>query len=202
MWHSQSNLMRVALVTAALCIPATAWAHPGHGFGTGFVAGFVHPFTGVDHVLAMVAVGLLAARLGGRALWAVPASFMSLMAVGGAFGAAGGPLPFVETMIALSVVVFGITIALHRRWPTAAVMGLAGLFAVFHGYAHGAEMPRTVSALRYAGGFVLATGLLHLVGIAFGSAIARLRSGYAPYVMSFGGSLIALAGLGLLFAPA
>ena len=162
--------LRFAAAFLALA-PTVALAHPGHD-GAGLAHGFAHPFGGVDHIAAMVAVGLLAARLGGRALWLVPASFVAAMAVAGVAGMAGMTLPYAETGIAISVGVLGAIAAFGIAMPVAAAMGLVAFFAVFHGYAHGIEMPETASGLAYGAGFVAATAALHAIGIALGLAIA------------------------------
>ena len=170
---------RIAAAAAALlALSGAALAHTGAGAASSFAHGFVHPIGGLDHVLAMVAVGLYAALLGGRALWLVPATFVGVMAIGGALGHGGLALPYAEIGIALSVIVLGLAVALRISLPTLAAMALAGLFAIFHGHAHGAEMPQTISGHDYAAGFMLATALLHGVGIALGvvgakSALAR-----------------------------
>ena len=190
--------LRAALAVTATLLPTAAWAHVGHGSTVGFVHGFVHPVTGIDHVLAMVAVGLFAANLGGRALWAVPLSFVSVMAVGGVLGVAGIGVPFVEAGIAISVIVLGLAVALRWQWPVAAAMALVGIFAIFHGHAHGAEMPVDASGLEYGLGFMLATALLHVVGIGLGIGIARFGRIYSPRVIQFGGAAMAVAGLGIL----
>jgi urease accessory protein len=157
------------IVLAALCLFAgTASAHTGVHAGSGFAGGLVHPFMGLDHLLAMLAIGVWAAQQGGRALWAIPASFLGAMALGGAVGVAGWMLPQVETAIALSVLVLGLLISARREWPLAAGMAIAAVFAVFHGYAHAAEMPQAAMPLLYAAGFVLATALLHATGIVAG----------------------------------
>jgi urease accessory protein len=135
----------------------------------------MHPLGGVDHIIAMVAVGLLAARLSGRALWLVPASFVAAMTAAGFAASAGLALPYVETGIAVSVVVLGAVAVFGVAMPAAAAMGLVAFFAVFHGYAHGLEMPETVSGLAYGVGFVAATAMLHGIGIAFGLLIGRPR---------------------------
>jgi urease accessory protein len=158
--------LRVAAAFLALA-PTVASAHPGHE-GASLISGLVHPLGGLDHIIAMVAVGLLAARLGGRALWLVPVSFVITMAVAGVAGMAGVGLPYVETGIALSVVVLGAVAVFGVAMPVAAAMGLVAFFAVFHGYAHGVEMPETVSGLAYGAGFVAATALLHGIGIGIG----------------------------------
>ncbi len=153
--------LRLVLAAVTALLPTAAFAHTGIGATTGFGHGFVHPLTGIDHVLAMTAVGMFAWQLGGRALWLVPATFVGLMAAGGALGVAGVGVPFVEAGIALSVVVLGAIVALGIRSPVAVAMGIVGLFAIFHGHAHGAEMPENAGGLTYALGFMLATAALH-----------------------------------------
>lgn len=147
-------------------------------------------------MLAMIAVGMLAAVLGGRALWAVPAAFMTMMAVGAAMAIGEVNLPFVELGISLSVVALGLAVALRLPLPMAA-MGLVGFFAVFHGYAHAAEMPIDASGASYAAGFLAATGILHLAGIAAGNGLSRTFSVHGAASRSVGGA-IALAGLFLV----
>src|SRR5437660_10938129 len=141
--RSRGPNMRHGLMAAATLtlVPTAAFAHPGIGDAHGFVQGFAHPLGGLDHVLAMVTVGLLAWQLGGRALWLVPASFVLAMAAGGALGMADIPVPFVEVGIAVSVIVLGTMVALGTKAPLAITMALAALFAIFHGHAHGSEMP-------------------------------------------------------------
>jgi urease accessory protein len=178
-------------VAALLLVPTLAQAHPGHDV-TGFSHGFAHPLGGLDHLLAMLAVGLWAAQMGGRARWAVPATFVTVMSLGGMLGMMGLHLPMVESGIAASVLVLGLLIALSARLPLAAAMPLVGLFALFHGYAHGAEMPASVSGFEYAAGFVLATAGLHAAGIALGMGIQRVTS--APLVR-FAGAAIAITGV-------
>ena len=168
---------RLALRIAALSLvltPTLAFAHPGHD-GVSLVNGFAHPLAGIDHIAAMVAVGLLAARIGGRALWLVPGSFVAAMALAGFAGMAGYGMPYVETGILLSVVVLGAIVALRVTMPVAAAMGLVAFFAMFHGYAHGVEMPETVSGLAYGAGFVVATALLHALGVGLGLTIGDRR---------------------------
>jgi urease accessory protein len=165
--------LRLAAAFIALA-PVAASAHPGHD-GGGLIHGFMHPLGGYDHIIAMVAVGLLAARLGGRALWLVPASFVAMMTVAGLAGSTGVALPYVETGILASVVVLGAVAVFGVAMPVAAAMGLVGFFAVFHGYAHGLEMPETASALAYGAGFVAATAMLHAVGIGLGLMIEHPR---------------------------
>jgi urease accessory protein len=189
--------MRTGLTTAALTlIPAAAFAHTGAGELHGFVWGFAHPLGGLDHILAMVTVGIFAWQLGGRALWLVPATFVLVMAAGAALGMARLPLPFVEFGIAASVIVLGSIVAFARGAPIAVAVGIIGLFAIFHGHAHGTEVALNAAAGAYAAGFLLATALLHLAGIALGCAIGRLADGRAAYQL--GGALVALAGLAIL----
>lgn len=154
---------------AAVMTPGLALAHTGAaGHAHDFVQGFLHPVSGLDHILAMVLVGMLAWQIGQRALWLVPAAFVGVMVLGGALAMAGIELPFLEVGIALSVVVLGAAVAFGVRAPVAVAMGLAGLFAVFHGQAHGVEMPAATSGLGYAAGLIFATALLHATGFAMG----------------------------------
>src|SRR5689334_1037308 len=141
--------MRLPIAALLVLIPSIAYAHVGVGDTSGFVHGFSHPLGGIDHILAMVAVGAFAAHLGGRALWLVPLTFVSVMALAGLAGMAGVGLPYVEIGIAMSVVVLGLVIALRLSLPTVAAMALVGFFAIFHGHAHGAEMPDSASGLAY-----------------------------------------------------
>lgn len=187
---------RIAAATALGLVATPAFAHPGHEAATGFAQGFLHPLSGLDHVLAMVAVGLIAARIGGRALLLVPLAFLGMMMVGGGLGVAGIAVPFVEIGIALSVVVLGAALALRPALPVAAAMILVGAFAVFHGHAHGAEMPETATGLAYGAGFVGATALLHAVGLGLGLSAGRLARSLPA--LRVAGAGLAVAGLGLL----
>jgi urease accessory protein len=187
----------LALPATLALLPTAAMAHTGVGDVGGFAHGFWHPITGLDHVLAMVLIGVLAWQLGGRALWLVPATFVLVMALGGALGIAGMALPLVELGIALSVVVLGAAVALGIRAPVAVAMGVAGLFAIFHGHAHGAEMPGDASGLAYGVGFMIATALLHLCGLGLGYLVAAAGDRYAVVVRSAGG-LAAIAGIAIL----
>jgi urease accessory protein len=191
--------MKIALRTglvilAAVMMPGVAHAHVGVGDTPGFMHGFAHPIGGIDHVLAMIAVGMFAAYLGGRALWLVPATFVLAMAAGGALGIAGMPVPFVELGIAASVIVLGLAIALQWSVPTTAATALVGFFAIFHGHAHGVEMPADASGLAYALGFMLATAILHVVGL--GIALAGHRA--SRIALQAGGGAMALAGAAIL----
>jgi urease accessory protein len=169
-------LMKRFLLCLLLFVPGLVFAHAPEGAGGGFLTGFLHPIMGFDHLVAMVAVGLWGAFLGDRALWILPIVFPSIMAVGAALGIVGLEIPLVEFVIALSGVVLGALIALRFKAPLAIAMVLVGIFAIFHGYAHGTEMPGQISAITYGAGFVIGTGLLHLAGIAIGFA-TRLPRG-------------------------
>lgn len=179
--------MRVFLAICFTLLTSSAFAHTRIGSTSGFIHGFSHPLSGIDHMLAMVAVGIFAANLGGRAIWALPLSFMTLMAMGGVLGIAHVSLPFVELGVALSIIVLGLAVAFQWDWPIAAAMALVGVFALFHGHAHGNEMPVDAAGLEYAVGFVLATGLLHLIGIGFGIGVARLASTMSQGAAAYAG---------------
>lgn len=183
------------IAAAVSFIPLQAFAHTGHGAASGLLHGFVHPVAGLDHLLAMVLVGMLGFQLGGRALFALPVSFVALMAAGGALGMAGVNILFVETGIALSIIVFGLAIAFRAKAPVLAAMALTGLFAVFHGHAHGAEMPADASGFAYGLGFVLATALLHAAGAGFGFGLAQLGGVKGNAALRFVGSTAAVWGL-------
>jgi urease accessory protein len=190
------TMKKLSIVAATLlATSAAAEAHTGLGHTHSAITGFLHPVFGVDHVLAMVAVGLFAVVLGGRALWAVPASFVTAMAIGGGLGVAGIELPFVETAIALSVIVLGAVVALQWKAPTALAATLVAIFAIFHGHAHGAEMPVDASGFAYAAGFMIATALLHITGIALGVTAGRIAT---SRLVQASGAAMSLAGIGLL----
>jgi urease accessory protein len=194
-----TRLPRLALLSFALVtLPSAAFAHTGVGDASGFVHGFMHPVGGLDHVLAMVAVGLLAARLGGRALWLVPLSFVTAMILGGVAGASGAGLPFVELGIAGSVLVLGFVLALGRQFPTSLAMAMVGFFGIFHGHAHGTEMPVDAQGFAYGAGFVLATALLHASGLALGLGADRLAGAWSARAIRFAGSAMAAAGIGIM----
>jgi len=181
------------LVASLTLIPALAQAHPGHG-SAGFVPGFAHPLNGADHLLAMVAVGLWAAQLGGRAFWAIPAAFVSVMTLGGALGMMHAPIPFVEQGILLSVLTLGVLIAAAVRLPLAASAAIVGLFALCHGFAHGAEMPQNATGFAYGAGFALTTALLHGCGMASGYMMKTLAT---QKWVRLAGAAIAVCGVAL-----
>lgn len=192
-----SNCKLAAVLAVAVFLPVLAQAHPMPGEVHTLKSGFLHPLSGLDHILAMVAVGLWAAQLGGRALYLVPSAFVSLMAVGGAMGMAGVQLPMVEAGILASILVLGLLIAAAVRLPVAAGMAIVGLFALFHGHAHGTELPAAATGVTYAAGFILATVLLHACGIGLGLLAQKKLP--APAVR-FAGVAIMIAGVCLYFA--
>jgi len=158
----------------------------------GFLSGFQHPVFGFDHLLAMFAVGVWGAQIGGRSVWELPVAFPLIMALGGALGIAGVPLPFTEVLIALSMIVLGSAIAAAWRPHAWASVSVVGLFAIFHGHAHGVELPGAADPVAYGIGFVLATGLIHVAGIGFGLLLGKAYNGR---VSRFAGALIALCGV-------
>lgn len=170
-------------------------AHEGAGIAGGFISGFLHPIFGWDHVAAMVAVGLWGAFLGAPAIWILPIVFPLVMAFGGSLGVMGVPIPAVEMGIAVSAVVLGAMVAFAVRPPILIAAVIVGAFAIFHGHAHGTELPNAANPLAYSIGFVLSTGLLHLSGIAFG-LLVRWPAG--KVAVRAGGGLIAIAGVGFL----
>lgn len=189
---------RALLPLLFIALPTAALAHTGHGDTSGFLHGFMHPVGGIDHILAMVAVGVFAYVLGVKALWLVPLSFVLMMAVGFLLGVGKVDVPFVELGIALSSIVIGGAAAWGRPMPVAAAMSLVGVFAIFHGHAHGAEMPVDASGLEYAAGFIVATALLHAAGIAAAMGVAKLVGKYGKVVAQVAGGVFALGGVGVL----
>jgi urease accessory protein len=185
------KILSAAVAVAGMLATAGAEAHTLGAHSVGFVHGFTHPVGGFDHVLAMIAVGIWATQTGGRAVWLVPTSFVAMMVVGGLIGVSGLGLPMIEIGIAGSVLAMGGLIAFSTRLPVAVGMAIVGLFALFHGQAHGTEMPQTASVALYGLGFVISTVGLHLTGVGFahfaGSRFVR-----------FGGVGIAAAGAALL----
>ena len=191
------SLLRVVAIAVAIA-PTVVFAHTGVSEVHDFLHGFSHPIGGLDHVLAMIAVGVFAAQLGGRALWAVPASFVVMMAIAGACGMTGLALPYTEFGIAMSLVVLGAVIAFNVKLPMAMAAALVALFAVFHGYAHGMEMPDNLSGIAFGAGFILATSLLHGVGVGLGFGVKRVGTEHGrPLAQTYGGAiaLVGLAGL-------
>jgi urease accessory protein len=191
------TFLRTTLAGAALLAAGPALAHAGAGASHGFAAGFAHPMLGFDHLLAMVSVGLWAALAGGRAVWVWPLAFMGVMVLGAGLGFAPVGLPHVELSIGVTVVLLGLAAAFQLSLPVLLGAALCGIFALSHGYAHGAEIPAEASALAYGAGFTLATALLHAAGLALGSTMVRIDRVWLPGLT---GSAVAAAGLVLLVA--
>ena len=185
-----------ALVGAALLLASPAWAHVQQGQAAGFLAGLGHPVSGLDHILAMVAVGLWGAQLGAPAIWLLPVTFPVVMAFGGFLGLLGIALPGVEIGIAASGILLGAMVAREARPPLWLAAALVGFFAVFHGHAHGTELPAGQSGLLYSMGFVTATGALHGLGIAIGLVH---RWGWGRHALRLAGLGVAVAGVYFLW---
>lgn len=200
--RSKSSLSRrrtIAALVALLGSSTPIYAHTGTGSLGGFSSGFEHPIFGVDHLLAMLAVGIWGAQMGGRAVWTLPVVFPAIMAVGGVIGILGIPVPRVEIMIGLSMLGLGLAIALAWKPREAFAIVAISVFAIFHGYAHGAELPEAADPVLYALGFVIATGLIHVTGIIFGLVVGKLANGW---VSRGAGATIAAAGVYFLSAAA
>ncbi|HVE51528.1 MAG TPA: HupE/UreJ family protein [Casimicrobiaceae bacterium] len=194
--HAMLRSQRALLAIVALGFGPIAAAHVGQGDVTGgLLAGFLHPIRGVDHLVAMVAVGIWGAQLGRPAIWLLPITFPLVMAFGGVLGIAGLPLPGVEIGVAVSAIVLGAMIAFAVRPPIALAAIIVAIFAIFHGYAHGAELPKSANAVSYSFGFVAATGMLHAIGILIGT-IRRFQRGDA--LLRIVGALIAIVGIWVL----
>jgi urease accessory protein len=191
-----ARTVTTALCAMALLWPLAAWAHVESGQAGGFLSGLSHPVSGLDHVVAMVAVGLWGAQLGAPALWVLPVAFPMLMAFGGMLGLVGIPVPGIEIGIALSAVVLGALVLGQVRLPLAAAVAVVAFFAVFHGHAHGTELEAGQNAILYSLGFVVATGMLHGAGIVIG-LIQRLEFG--RHVLRGAGALVAAAGIYFLW---
>jgi len=189
-------MKRLWPILSLLLLPTSLFAHTSHGT-FGFSSGLTHPVLGLDHLLAMLSVGMLSAQMGGRAIWTIPATFVGFMLVGGILGMIGVPFFSVEIGIAVSVLALGLAIAADKKIPVLLTMAGVGFFALFHGHAHGEEMPSSAQPLLYALGFILGTTLIHLAGVAIGWAATRIPR--ATNILRFGGALIALLGFFFLF---
>ncbi len=190
-------MKRLAISTVVLTLTLVsgtpASAHVLGGAMGGFGSGFEHPLLGFDHFLAMLAVGLWGAQMGGRAVWTLPATFPLIMCIGGVFGMMGlGPSGYIETGIALSLIVLGGAIAAAWVAPEWAALAIVAVFAIFHGYPHGQEAPKAVDPAAYTVGFVVSTGLIHILGIGIGFALGRLYRGYVVRAL---GALVSLSGV-------
>ncbi len=186
-----SSRLPILLLALLLWAPA-AHAHVEHAQAAGFLTGLGHPVSGLDHVLAMIAVGLYGAQLGAPALWLLPVTFPIVMALGGMVGLLGVPLPGVEAGIAASAILLGLAVMSALRPPLAAAVVLVGVFGVFHGHAHGTELPPGQSALLYSMGFVVATGGLHAIGIGVG---VIQRWPWGQRLLRAAGAVVAVAGV-------
>jgi urease accessory protein len=193
--QSHVRLATLALTVALLLASTPAWAHEGEGITGGFASGFLHPLFGPDHVVAMVGVGLWGAFLGAPAIWVLPIVFPLVMAFGGVLGVIGVPLPGVEVGIAASAIILGLVVAFAARPPLWVAAVIVGVFAIFHGHAHGTELPDAANPISYALGFVVATGMLHLIGISFGLLVRWPAGRVAVRAV---GCVIALAGVAFL----
>jgi len=189
---SREALLALFLLMAAV----PAWAHEQTGQAAGFLTGLKHPVSGLDHVLAMISVGLWGAQLGAPAIWLLPVVFPMVMAFGGFLGLIGVPLPGTEVGIAVSAILLGLMVALEARPPVWVAAGLVGFFGIFHGYAHGTELPAGENALLYSVGFVIATGGLHAIGIGIGVA-HRWSAG--RIALRLAGAAVAVAGVYFLW---
>ena len=187
-----SHLAALFFLPLLIVLPSLAFAHTEEGVVGGFISGFLHPIYGPDHVVAMVAVGMWGAFLRNPAIWLLPVVFPLVMALGGALGVIGMPLPMVEVGIAASAIVLGLMVLLAVRPPLWVAAVLVGAFGIFHGHAHGTELPEASNPLSYAIGFVLATGLMHLAGIAFGMLADSPRGRIAVRTV---GGLISVSGV-------
>lgn len=188
-------MLRLLILCApALLLATPAWAHTEAGVPGGLLSGFLHPLSGFDHMIAMVSVGLWGALLGALAMWVLPITFPLVMALGGVLGVLNVPVPQPELMIALSAAVLGLVVAFRARVPLWVAGGIVAVFAIFHGYAHGQELPESSNPLAYGIGFVVATGMLHAVGIAIG-VLTRWPTGMVA-VRAMG---VVVAGFGAVF---
>jgi len=195
-------MKRVIIIVAALMGLAAqpVAAHTGGVVASGLGAGMLHPLGGLDHILAMIAVGVLAFQSGGRALWGLPVAFVAMMVLGGLMGASGVTMALVEYGIVGSVVLLGVVIAWGRRMPYGMALALVGVLAVFHGHAHGTEMPLNANGFAYAAGFAVATAFLHAVGIGLSAVSRASTQRFAPVLLRSVGAAIAAAGVGLAVA--
>ncbi|MEZ9198190.1 HupE/UreJ family protein [Shewanella sp. 10N.286.54.B9] len=186
----------ITLCSLTLFLALPAQAHELHS-GGGFISGFNHPVLGFDHLLAMICVGLLSTRLGGRAIWTVPAIFVLFMLFGGIIGLLSIPIPFVEFGIAASVLLLGLALAIDKKLPQWLVMAFVAIFAIFHGHAHGVEMPQLAKPALYVLGFICGTSAIHIVGVILGIAMQQ-KDPKNRMVRSSGGAIALVGGYLLL----
>lgn len=181
------------LPSVLLLMPVLAEAHTLGAVGGSLAEGLAHPFMGLDHLLAMMAIGLWAGQSGGRAIWLVPGTFLATLCLAGMVGMAGFAVPYLEPAIAVSVIILGLFVLFSVRLSALFGLCLVGLFAAFHGYAHGLELPETASAPLYAAGFLIASALLHGLGLGLAAIFRSI-----PAMARLGGSLVAISGLLIL----
>jgi urease accessory protein len=177
-------------IVMTLLVPRLVSAHTGIGDPTGFWHGLEHPISGLDHILAMVAVGLWAAQMGGKALWMVPGAFVLAMAASSVVGHFGLPIPGIEQGILASDFILGLLLLFAARFPVMVSTGIVAILAIFHGYAHGAEMPSTALGLTYGLGFIISTATLHLVGMGIGFGIDRYQPKFQELLFRLGGGVV------------
>ncbi|MBD3673941.1 MAG: HupE/UreJ family protein [Planctomycetaceae bacterium] len=195
------RLWIIGLIVLGLGLTASpAMAHPQHAFSSsgGFLEGLTHPWFGLDHLLAMVTVGLLAVRMGRKAIWMLPASFLGCLGLGAMLGLIGGSLPLVEVGIALSVVLLGASLMFRSDFPLLSVVLVMGGMGLFHGHAHGTEMPTLATPAYYFTGFFMATAALHTLGIVSGKYLTQ--SDHGIRFLRLAGAVISCAGIGILLA--
>jgi urease accessory protein len=178
----------LSCIALLLLVAGPASAHTGVGTVFSFQSGFLHPLGGLDHLLAMFAVGLLAVQLGGRAIWLVPGAFVVMMMAGALAGFAGIEIPGAELGIVASIIAIALPVAFALGMPAALAMAYVGFFAIFHGYAHGAELPAGADAAPYIAGFAIATALIHAAGVGFGLASGQLATGQGRYALRIAGA--------------
>jgi len=188
--------MKLSSLAFVLFTPILLYLHPQIGSSSGFMTGFAHPLNGLDHMIAMFAVGLWAVQVGGKGIWLIPLAFVCMMIAGGILGMSGVTVPFVETGIIMSVLILGVLLVASARLPIAAGMVLMGIFALFHGHSHGTEIPATVSGLAFSAGFALSTVMLHSAGIAAG---LTLRKASKMKVLRYAGAAIIASGIMMIF---
>jgi urease accessory protein len=191
--RSKPAFFALALATVA----GPAYAHTGSHAVFSFESGFFHPLGGLDHLLAMFAVGLLAVQVGGRALWLVPGAFVAMMIGGALVGLTGAEIPSIELGILLSVIAIALPVSLALEIPVAAAMAFAGFFALFHGFAHGAELPAEGEVAPYIAGFAIATALIHAASMAIGLTCGKISLGQGAYALRVAGGIVVLAGIGI-----
>ena len=194
-WKEGQRIL-IALLAIVLLAPVSAWAHVESGQAGGFLSGISHPVSGLDHVLAMVAVGLWGAQLGAPAMWMLPVAFPMMMAFGGMLGLMGIPVPGIEVGIAVSGIVLGALILVEKKMPLFAALLIVAFFAIFHGHAHGTELEAGQNAMLYSLGFVLCTGTLHGLGIAMGLVH---RWSFGRLALRGAGSIVMAGGLFFLW---